>query len=224
MLASSPFARFGPAGPPRSIPWEMPLFPRFRKKRHGRKLPQLAGWSEAGLRNDLGCRGLELPPGQAFRKPSQASNLDPQGRGFGMVPSAGRDLAIRLRLGGGHSYIGLQVHYGTYWNFGGKGNWYRNIRIRELDAQGNPLTTSSRGATKRDGDAKFLAARGGRLMGLLRSDSHITVRDLSGRKLAAFEAKAGRMNAGLGIGRSSGVLLVEFRSGEDATTHRMVPL
>lgn len=35
-------------------------------------------------------------------------------------------------------HIALQVHYGTYWNPAGKGNWYRNIRIRELDAKGNP--------------------------------------------------------------------------------------
>jgi hypothetical protein len=117
--------------------------------------------------------------------------------------------------------IGFQIHYGSYWNANSKGNWYRNLRVRELDNNGNPLVTSA--AARRTAPELRLAAGSASLSGWLDKAYQVTVRDLSGRKVESFHAAAGAMQHGFGAGAAKGMLLVELRSGAETRALRVVP-
>jgi hypothetical protein len=124
-------------------------------------------------------------------------------------------------------YLGLQIHFAegseTRWNGGGKGNWYRNILVRELNEDGTPKAAGIRRADPSRSRHSF-SATGSLLSGWLDGDCEITLRDLSGRKLESFRARAGNFSHVLSPGISHGILLVEMRSATSAFTVRVTPL
>jgi hypothetical protein len=117
--------------------------------------------------------------------------------------------------------IGFQVHGGG--RFGGaKGTWYRNIRWRPLDNNGNPkrLAKSSAGdafeaesaeaAGFASGPARFSADANG-LTGFLDGDYTVTLQDMQGRTLETFNGKAGEIRHAFAA-ESRGVLMVRLSS------------
>lgn len=102
--------------------------------------------------------------------------------------------------------IGLQIHGGSaYWNAAGRGTWYRNIRIRELDANGIPVPVSVlRPRVRPEG----LAAGNGSLQGTMAHPHTIVVRDVHGRVLERFHGPAGTVRYPL---EARGLLMVEVR-------------
>lgn len=119
-------------------------------------------------------------------------------------------------------HIALQIHYGNYWNKTGAGNWYRNIRLRELDNTGNPIIPTSVGKSGSDFQGA-LRATAGSLSGNLDRDYQVTIRDAAGRILDSFGAAKGLFRHELKGGRE-GVVFVDLRSGSTVTTKRFVIL
>lgn len=107
--------------------------------------------------------------------------------------------------------IGLQIHGGSnYWR-NSNGNWYRNIKIRPLDAQGNPLVTALRPGARGTGSGARFSVRGRELVGYLAGPHRVVVRDARGRVLDAFaEEGGGEVRRPLSAG-AAGVLLIEVR-------------
>ena len=103
--------------------------------------------------------------------------------------------------------IGLQIHGGNdYWNRAGRGTWYRNIKIRALDASGNPVPVSllrHRGGLRAD-----LSGQGGVLQGRMTQAHEIVVRDARGQVVRRFRGHAGDVSYPLG---ARGVFTVEVR-------------
>lgn len=123
-------------------------------------------------------------------------------------------------------YIGFQVHFAdgseTRWNRSGKGNWYRNILVRELNEDGSPKAAGIRAVAGARGAR--LIADGSELTGILDRDYAVTVRDLAGRRIDAFQGRAGDFSHALPAGRARGILLVELRAGNTSVTVRVAPL
>ncbi len=115
--------------------------------------------------------------------------------------------------------IGLQMHSGTQYT---SPNWYRNIRIRELDSLGNVLpgqipTSIGRGAPGNSGEngigriAYNLNLKAHTIFGTMALAHEIKVRDVSGRVLESFSGPAGPIHYVL-TRRSPSVVLVEIRT------------
>lgn len=119
-------------------------------------------------------------------------------------------------------YLAFQIHYGSYWDKSGKGNWYRNIRVRPLDDAGNPLI-SKVGIIKSGTDASF-SASSSVLSGWLDKDYLVTVRDITGKTVESFPAKTGSLNHTFSKNPPQGMLLVELRSGAESRSFRVLPL
>lgn len=117
--------------------------------------------------------------------------------------------------------IGLQIHGGSdYWNRSGRGTWYRNIRIRPLDVDGNPVPVSL--ARGRGGHvARNLAFRDGVLLGNIEGAHVVVVRDLAGRQLRRHEAATGGDVRIEGVGKAPGVFLVEVRTSRGVDRFRV---
>ena len=115
--------------------------------------------------------------------------------------------------------IGLQMHSGTS---NTSPNWYRNIRVRELDSTGKVLPGQI--PTSIQGNAQGNAGENpvGRISynlnvgrqgisGNIALAHEITVRDVGGRLLEKFSGTAGAIHYTF-ANRSSGVLLVEIQT------------
>lgn len=122
------------------------------------------------------------------------------------------------------SWIGLQVHNGSrFVHLGqqGRGTWFRNIRIRELDSLGNPLYIPS--AIKPAGDRKVtydMRVAGGVIEGNMDLDHSVFIRDLQGRLIERRNGDAGR-NLRYELPRHQGVMLVQIRSSRGTQTFRV---
>lgn len=123
---------------------------------------------------------------------------------------------------GATGFIAFQIHYGAYWNKTGKGNWYRNIRIRPLDNAGVPIPSKVRMVRGSRQDA--FSASGSALTGWLEKDFQVTVRDLHGRVIESFPAKAGTLRHAFTGSVPKGMLLVELKSGAEVRVSRVLPL
>ncbi len=107
--------------------------------------------------------------------------------------------------------IGLQIHGGSdYWNRSGRGTWYRNIRIRPLDVEGNPLVVSLKPGILPPG-TRF-SVRGGELVGNLAEPHRVVVRDARGRVLDRFSGDGGEEVRHRLADGTAGLLLVEIRT------------
>src|SRR5690606_14828354 len=116
--------------------------------------------------------------------------------------------------------IGLQIHGGgDYWNRAGRGTWYRNIRIRPLDEQGNPIPVSLREAATRAPDHRLRLA-GDALVGRFEGAHAVTVRDVSGRVYRRFVSDSGG-EVRYALGNAHGVLIVEIRTARGLSRHRL---
>jgi hypothetical protein len=108
-------------------------------------------------------------------------------------------------------YIGLQVHGGG--RFGGaKGTWYRNIKWRPLDIDGNP-TTKPVGIGEPAGrtGSHGLKISGGRLLGNMDVSYEIRVKDMRGRTLADVSGPAGEIRQAL-PSQAKGALSLEIKT------------
>ena len=115
--------------------------------------------------------------------------------------------------------IGLQIHGGTGSWGNPNGNWYRNIRIRPLDALGNPVPvlTASRPAATR------LQWRRGSLSGNIPEPHRLTVRDAKGGVIGRFVGD-GKAPADYALGRVTGLLLLELRTARGVERFRLFAL
>jgi hypothetical protein len=118
-------------------------------------------------------------------------------------------------------YTALQVHGNGYWNKTVLGDWYRNIRVRELDNNGNPTTSASIGKAVRT-DARIAANATG-IHGWLDKSYDVKVTDLNGKVLASFQAHAGHFEKAIANGHP-GVTFVTLTSGAEHSVIRAVPL
>jgi hypothetical protein len=118
-------------------------------------------------------------------------------------------------------YTALQVHGNGYWNKTTLGDWYRNIRVRELDANGNPVATR---LNVRSEAKNGLSATSGGLHGWLDKDYDVVVTDLQGKTVDRFKAKAGKVDHGFSIAGHQGVLLVQMTAGSERHLIRALPL
>jgi hypothetical protein len=123
-------------------------------------------------------------------------------------------------------YIALQVHGADggnrYWNTTTKGDWYRNIRIRELDATGNPIIPTHLEA-KLDKNSGFSVTTAG-LRGWLSKDFDVKVTDVNGKVLDSFHAKAGNVDRAFPVSNRQGLLFVQMRAGSESHVIRVFPL
>jgi hypothetical protein len=111
--------------------------------------------------------------------------------------------------------VALQIHGGGRWKAGSY-NLYRNIKIRKLNVNGEPLTTTVVGADGRRTLAPRLSLAGGALIGALEEDASITLSDARGRVLDAFRAPAGRLERALPA-RARGLLFAHVKNGRGET-------
>lgn len=118
-------------------------------------------------------------------------------------------------------YTAIQVHGNGYWNTTKVGNWYRNIRVRELDNNGVP--PSVKVASFNTKLPLHLTVTTKSLIGWLERDYDVKVMDLSGKVLESFHAKAGNINYSFRNGQTHGVTLVHLKSDLDNRVIRTVP-
>ncbi len=113
------------------------------------------------------------------------------------------------------SWLGLQVHGGNRYVFlsnQGLGSWYRNLKIRELDENGKPISIPV-GLNKKS--KKMLRANfelsGNALLGTVDLDHDITFSDVSGKILKRVSGHAGESLA-YDLPQHSGVMLVRIKT------------
>jgi hypothetical protein len=111
------------------------------------------------------------------------------------------------------SQFAFQIHSGNRYvlsTSGGRGSWYRDIKVRELTALGIPtyIATSISGNRPVKYDLKIDA---GRLVGSMDLDHVVTVTDLKGRVLLEYSAFAGN-NIARELPQTHGVMLVRVKS------------
>ncbi len=112
-------------------------------------------------------------------------------------------------------YIGLQIHHTPGRWSGPKGAWYRNILVRPLDGQGNPINIPTVVAPGVKNNYK-ISATANALMGTVESPYEITITDLSGRVLDRFAGPAGSFRYAFHTAYR-GLMLVQIQTarGED---------
>ena len=116
--------------------------------------------------------------------------------------------------------IGLQIHGGgDYWNRAGRGTWYRNIRIRPLDVNGDPVPVSLHGEVLRR-QAGGLKLAGNALTGHFAGAHTIRVRDARGRELRRFTSPSGG-EVRYELGALRGLLFVDVRTAGGASHFRL---
>jgi hypothetical protein len=113
--------------------------------------------------------------------------------------------------------IGLQMHSGTQYT---GANWYRNIRVRELDSLGNALPgqiPSAISSGPKSGEQSIarisynLSVSRQGISGVIALAHQITVRDFQGRTLEQFSGSAGSVHYSLS-NRSVGVLWIDIQT------------
>lgn len=108
--------------------------------------------------------------------------------------------------------IGLQIHGGTgSWTGRATGNWYRNIKIRPLTDQGEPILPTSAVSSRAAAPAHGLRAAGGVVTGRVDADYALIVRDAGGRVLERVSGPAGEVRHVLSS-PAQGVVFVEVRT------------
>jgi hypothetical protein len=111
--------------------------------------------------------------------------------------------------------IALQIHSGDKWK-AGAANLYRNIKIRRLDPNGEPLTATALGREGRAMHAPRLRLDGNHLAGTLDGDYAVELKDLRGRTLASFRAAPGPLRRPLPEG-ARGILIVNLKDAKGRT-------
>ncbi|MCD6024148.1 MAG: hypothetical protein K0Q91_1064 [Fibrobacteria bacterium] len=107
----------------------------------------------------------------------------------------------------------FQIHNGTRYvlaTAGGRGSWYGDIKVRELDSLGVPtyIATSVRGNRKMDHGFRIV---NGMLNGSLDLDHVVTITDLKGRQVLRYSGFAGR-NLSRELPRNQGMLIVRVKT------------
>ncbi len=123
------------------------------------------------------------------------------------------------------SPFAFQVHGGSryvYASNGGKGSWYRDIKVRELDSLGRPtyITTSVRGNQKTHYDMKVVS---GFLVGSMKLDHIVTVTNLKGSVLQEYVGFAGS-DLKRELPRRNEVMVVRIKTSQGTYTLRANPL
>jgi hypothetical protein len=116
----------------------------------------------------------------------------------------------------------FQVHSGSRYILpgnGGRGSWYADIKVRELDSLGVPtfIATSVKGNKPVDFGLRIVD---GKLTGSMDLDHIVTVTDLKGRVLQRYTGFAGR-NTGRPLPEYSGVMIVKVKSTRGTQTLRV---
>lgn len=113
--------------------------------------------------------------------------------------------------------VALQIHGGGRWKAGSY-NLYRNIKIRKLDINGDPVVTTVIGNAGRAMLAPRLALVGNTLTGTVESETEVTVTDLRGHVVDAFRAQSGRFSRALPP-ETQGILVARIKNarGEAAS-------
>jgi hypothetical protein len=119
-------------------------------------------------------------------------------------------------------YTAIQIHGNGYWNKTVLGNWYRNIRVRELDNTGKPLNTVAI-KTKLNSQIKVsMNAKG--LQGWLDRDYTVKVTDINGKVSDSFKASAGNFSHGISHALPKGIAFVHLSAGTVSGVIRIIPL
>lgn len=121
-------------------------------------------------------------------------------------------------------YTALQVHGNGYWNKTLLGDWYRNIRVRELDANGAPIIPPTTASIPRLNEAVKVSATPAGLSGWLDRDYAVKVADLSGKVVDAFTARQGTFAHAFAKGAPKGIAFVRLTAGAHSWVVRAVPL
>jgi hypothetical protein len=119
----------------------------------------------------------------------------------------------------------FQIHSGSRYILpanGGRGSWYADIKVRELDSLGIPtwIATSIKGNKEVDFGLRVVD---GRLVGSMELDHIVTVSDLKGRVLQRYSAFAGR-NTVRELPNNSGTMIVQVKSTQGTQTLRVQSL
>lgn len=104
--------------------------------------------------------------------------------------------------------VALQIHGGDKWKAGAY-NLYRNIKIRKLDLNGEPLTVTAMGHDGRPMLAPRLRLAGGELAGTFGGPARVELLDTRGRVLDAFRAGPGELRRALPAG-PAGLLIARI--------------
>jgi hypothetical protein len=133
------------------------------------------------------------------------------------VPMYKRELPVVTPAGP----IGIQIHGGGRWR-AGTYNLYRNIKVRKLDKNGNPLVTSAR---RIDGKGFVLAPAmkvdGGILSADLDASYAISLRDVRGNLIENISAAAGSFRHVL-PSNLHGIFFAELRSDRGRSRLRLM--
>jgi len=119
----------------------------------------------------------------------------------------------------------FQVHGGNryvYASSGGKGSWYRDIKVRELDSLGRPtfIASALRGTNKVNYDMKVVA---GYLVGSMNLDHIVTVSDIKGRVLQEYVGFAGS-NLKRALPARNELMFVRIKTSTGTMNLRVNPL
>lgn len=88
------------------------------------------------------------------------------------------------------NFIGIQVHGGNRFK-GPNGTWYKNIKLKELKANGDPAVSVASGKAPAAKFAYDLRAVGAALTGSIDKDYTIEISDVQGKRLESFSGRAG---------------------------------
>jgi hypothetical protein len=106
--------------------------------------------------------------------------------------------------------VAFQVHNGPRWK-SGTYNLYKNMKIRALDNEGNPITVGI-GHAMNKAALRNLKVIDGVVSGELPSPQEFVLRDVTGKVLETFSAGAGAIRHAFGS-NAHGLLILEIRNG-----------
>lgn len=119
------------------------------------------------------------------------------------------------------NFIGIQVHGGNRY-YGEKGSWFKNIKLRELKANGEPLNPV---AVKPEAkDVKFshqVIANGDFLTGGVDKDYTIAVHDIKGNLRETYSGRAGRFTHAFKP-TTTGLLMVQVKTSSGIESTRVL--
>jgi len=121
------------------------------------------------------------------------------------------------------SWIGFQIHNGNRFvnlTQGGRGTWYRNIKIRLLDSLGVPTHITSISPDRANKVRFDMNIVSGVLSGSMELDHVVFVRDVQGRVLQHHVGDAGR-NLRYELPQHKGVMLVQVMTSRGSQTFRV---
>lgn len=120
------------------------------------------------------------------------------------------------------SWIGFQIHNGGRYvqaSSGGRGTWYRNIRIRLLDSLGAPIHIVSVNPNRNKPAQYDLQVAGRVLSGKMELDHVVFARDVNGRELWRMTGDAGSVRYELPA--HPGVMVVQVMTTRGTQTFRV---